>query len=284
MPADKVTVRFVKSAEEIRRSIATFAADARLHEGLAKELLVQTSYWVFDPINGDFGPSKFVAIWRMNFELYETARSGGTEGARFDGHETRERIEKVLSTQYEPSARLTRALASWAESLFPGSSVFAGVNASKWVFISLPTKTEGTQSPWSSDEVKATVDDYFSMFRAELEGTNYSKSKHRIALQKLLSSRNPQAIEFKHCNISAVLRDMNLVYIAGYKPRGNYQVLLAQAVRTYLQTHGMVRKEVVEADANPVATPPDGSQFKLADIEVPPPSPWNVLRRARPGS
>ncbi len=143
-----------------------------------------------------------------------------------------------------------------------------------------PEPGEDIRKPWSSIEVKATVSDYFDMLRAELEGTPYSKTAQRNALLKRLPKRSAQAVESKHCNISAVLRDMKLTYIAGYKPRGNYQDLLAETVEDYLVANPGPRKEIVELDADPVDAPPDGSKFVMADIEVPPPQPTEARRKS----
>lgn len=142
-----------------------------------------------------------------------------------------------------------------------------------------PDRGEDTREPWSSVEVKATVSDYFDMLRAELEGTPYSKTAHRNALLKRLPKRSAQGVEFKHCNISAVLRDMNLTYIGGYKPRGNYQDLLAETVEDYLIANPEPRHEIVELDGAPADASPDGSRFVLAEIEVPPPQPAESRRQ-----
>ena len=83
---------------------------------------------------------------------------------------------------------------------------------------------------WSRDEVDATVADYFEMLAAELAGAPYSKAEHRRGLQTRLDGRTKGAVEFKHGNISAVLCQMGLPYIIGYKPAPHYQGLLADAV------------------------------------------------------
>lgn len=57
------------------------------------------------------------------------------------------------------------------------------------------------------------------------------------------------------------------------KPRGNYQDLLAQKVERYLAIHPELQKHLLELDLSPVESPPAGTQFTLAEIEVPPPEP-----------
>src|SRR5262249_49780248 len=87
---------------------------------------------------------------------------------------------------------------------------------------------------WSGDEVRLAVADYFAMLGKELLGKPFNKSEHRTALRAQLAGRSDGSVEFKHANISAVLVGLGLPYIEGYKPRGNFQSLLAQEVETYL--------------------------------------------------
>jgi len=97
---------------------------------------------------------------------------------------------------------------------------------------------------WSNKEVQATVQDYFVMLDDESHGKSYNKTEHRKDLVKKLDGRNEKAIEFKHCNISAVLRDIGLPFIDGYKPRQNYQQLLYDEVVNHLDQHPSVLREV----------------------------------------
>ena len=80
---------------------------------------------------------------------------------------------------------------------------------------------------WSREEVEAIVADYLEMLTLELAGQNYSKTVHRRTLQEKWPGRSDAAIEFKHGNISAAMIDLGFPYIRGYKPRSNYQALLA---------------------------------------------------------
>ena len=90
---------------------------------------------------------------------------------------------------------------------------------------------------WSDLEIAATVADYMKMLTLHLSGQHYNKSAHRRALREQLNHRSESAIELKHQNISAVLRDLNCLWIPGYKPRGNYQISLARYVETWINTH-----------------------------------------------
>ena len=102
-------------------------------------------------------------------------------------------------------------------------------------------------SDWSEQEVQRTVTEYFNMLRSELLGQSYNKTDHRRRLLPLLDGRSESSIEFKHTNVSAVLVHMGLPYIGGYKPRGNYQSLLAEKVETFLEQHPDFFGQLAEA-------------------------------------
>lgn len=86
---------------------------------------------------------------------------------------------------------------------------------------------------WSAAQVAAVVADYREMLAAELRGENFNKKARNAALQKVVG-RSSGSIEFKHQNISAILNDLGLRFIKGYKPAVNYQQLLADEVLAWL--------------------------------------------------
>src|SRR5215203_3414960 len=92
-----------------------------------------------------------------------------------------------------------------------------------------------SRADWSEEEVRLIVEDYFSMLASELAGTPYNKTVHRLTLLSKLPNRSESAIEFKHGNISAVLRDAGFPSINGYKPYSEYQALLATVVLNRLE-------------------------------------------------
>ena len=100
---------------------------------------------------------------------------------------------------------------------------------------------------WSAEEVAATVADYFSMLDAELRGESYNKAEHNRHLQGFLKDRSGPSVEFKHANISAVMIELGLPYIAGYKPRGNYQHLLKTEIEQRLQLDATLQETVAVA-------------------------------------
>jgi hypothetical protein len=108
---------------------------------------------------------------------------------------------------------------------------------------------------WSPEEVKATVTDYMAMLRFELLGQVYNKTAHRRALLKRLSGRSESAIELKHQNISAVLQDLGYFWILGYKPRANYQRLLAETVEAWVASNSDIDRCATVAAETPAAAP-----------------------------
>lgn len=126
-------------------------------------------------------------------------------------------------------------------------------------------------SNWSEEEVARVVADYFAMLHRELRGEAYNKTEHRRALKRAIPARNDGSIEFKHQNISAVLIQMGYPYISGYKPRGNYQGLLAEGVAHFLNRHARYSDELESAALlQPTDTAPHPRRPYDRIIEQPP--------------
>jgi hypothetical protein len=122
---------------------------------------------------------------------------------------------------------------------------------------------------WSESEVEVTVEDYFNMLRLELTGHKYNKTEHRRALMESLNNRSNASVELKHQNISAVLIEMGIPYIDGYKPRSNYQrSLLPAAVTEYLRNNSDIHA-LFQADSEATPPIPTVRNF-LAAMEAPP--------------
>lgn len=98
---------------------------------------------------------------------------------------------------------------------------------------------------WDIQEVEATVEDYFAMLDLESRGETYKKTEHNARLRSSVK-RSKGAIEMKHQNISAVLADMDLPWIDGYKPKSNVQGLLREVVEAYVQQHQEVLSAIIE--------------------------------------
>ena len=129
-----------------------------------------------------------------------------------------------------------------------------------------------TGRDWSENEVRLIVADYFKMLEAELLDKPFKKSDHRKALIPQLAGRSKGSIEFKHQNVSAVLVELGLPYIEGYKPRSNYQSILATEVEAFLgQRPGFLQQLAAAPRLNPtqpklVAQLPSRRQFLRTEI------------------
>jgi hypothetical protein len=122
---------------------------------------------------------------------------------------------------------------------------------------------------WSESEVEAAVADYFRMLRFELTGHKYNKTKHRRALIEQLNNRSDGSVELKHQNISAVLIEMGIPYIDGYKPRYNYQrSVLPAAIGDYLKRNPELQ-QLFAADSEAAPAIPSVEDF-LSAWEAPP--------------
>ncbi|MDQ3027262.1 MAG: DUF3883 domain-containing protein [Pseudomonadota bacterium] len=123
-------------------------------------------------------------------------------------------------------------------------------------------------APWSREEVEATVASYFSMLVLELAGQDYNKTEHRNALVRMLDDRSAAAVELKHSNISAILLESGCPWIDGYKPRGNYQGLLADVVSDRVERDRAFNEVALEAVERPAVAPPKPGSSRV--FEAPP--------------
>ena len=87
---------------------------------------------------------------------------------------------------------------------------------------------------WTDTENDLIVADYFAMLANDIARRPYNKAEHRRGLFSLLRNRSEGSIEFKHQNISAVLKGLGEDWIPGYKPAFNFQMSLVDAVARWL--------------------------------------------------
>lgn len=89
---------------------------------------------------------------------------------------------------------------------------------------------------WTDEENDAIVADYFAMLTNEVAGRPYSKAEHNRSLQALIG-RSHGSIEYKHQNISGVLKGLAEAWIPGYKPAFNFQTSLVDAVARWIEVN-----------------------------------------------
>jgi hypothetical protein len=115
---------------------------------------------------------------------------------------------------------------------------------------------------WDDAELDAIVADYFAMLSMEQGGQAYVKSHRAAALMEQIG-RTHRSVEFKHMNISAVLREIGLPTIRGYKPKLNFQNAIFDAIDRYLTANPRVTW--------PEFVAPPGFAEAVALFEEPPP-------------
>ena len=109
-------------------------------------------------------------------------------------------------------------------------------------------------SDWSLAEVEAAVSSYFGMLESELRGEPFNKTERRRQLRALLNSRSDGSVERKHQNISAILNELHIPYVRGYKPLSNYQQLLYEVVVERLAQSPALIEAIRMRVENPLAT------------------------------
>ena len=97
------------------------------------------------------------------------------------------------------------------------------------------------------------------MLAADLSGRPYIKSRHSAALMAKIG-RSHRSVEFKHQNISAVLDELGMPWIPGYKPKFNFQNAIFDAIDRYLTGH----QSVLEPAPKPQTVPPDVPEIFVA--------------------
>ena len=133
---------------------------------------------------------------------------------------------------------------------------------------------------WSREEVELIVADYLSMLTLELTGQPFNKAAHRRRLMERLRGRSEAAIEFKHCNVSAVMLELGFPYLRGYKQRTNFQRrLLMEVVSEQVTKHHLID----EASMSAVQRPADITDaLDFSKVKAAPPR--RELRTAEPES
>lgn len=120
---------------------------------------------------------------------------------------------------------------------------------------------------WTDEEVDATVNAYFEMLRLEAEGRRYRKSDFNAGLRRSLRGRTKASVELKHQNISAILELMGLPTIAGYKSRGNAQLLLRKSVQRFVIDNSPLVGNII--DALEEAKPPSEIRYQAVLVDPP---------------
>ena len=138
---------------------------------------------------------------------------------------------------------------------------------------------------WTAAEVEVTVATYFHMLRMQELGQSFVKANIIRELERLIPARNYGAIEYKFRNISAVLNQIGVQAVIGYKPLPNIQKLLVGVVGDFLSRDKIFDQAAIRSVETPAEKPvlPNFSKFV---VDVPKPkfrvneSPTEIIQRA----
>ncbi len=127
-----------------------------------------------------------------------------------------------------------------------------GLHVADWDLAMTPYQEGAGQddeaSGWPDAEIQPTLTAYFAMLSAELAGQSYVKAAFNREVQAA-TGRSRGAVEFKFANISAVLSDIGLPYVLGYRPRPNIQGALRPAVEQFLASDPEIARLLEEMPA-----------------------------------
>ena len=90
--------------------------------------------------------------------------------------------------------------------------------------------------PWTDEENDLIVADYFAMLVDDLAGKPLNKAASYRQLADRID-RSVKAIEYKHQNISAVLKALGETWLTGLAPAFNFQSSLEDAVLRWMNSH-----------------------------------------------
>ena len=131
------------------------------------------------------------------------------------------------------------------------------------------THQDDGASGWSYAEIQPTVTAYFAMLQAELAGLPYIKANFNREVQDA-TGRSRGAVDYKFENISAVLSEIGLPYVLGYKPYGNYQSALRTEVERFLAHDPEIARLLEQGPAPDL--PPTAQLVEVDPPVMPPPS------------
>lgn len=139
------------------------------------------------------------------------------------------------------------------------------------------TEAGATGAAWTRREVELVVSVYLHMLRMQLMGQTPNKAEHNRQLQAMLPARSKASIEYKHCNISAVLVELGVPPLVGYKPLFNYQQLLMVVVSESIGKDSRLDEAALRQVETPaeaplldsferfVVAPPEGQRLSTYD-------------------
>lgn len=125
-----------------------------------------------------------------------------------------------------------------------------------------------TGQPWTQPEIDLAVAVYFGMLSDHFAGRRVNKSAIVRQVHLELPARNVRSIESKFQNISAVLNELGLDWIEGYKPLPHYQGALKDAVVATTTKSDSLRETMEIYESSSLVAPSQRRQA-TEDVTVP---------------
>jgi len=109
-----------------------------------------------------------------------------------------------------------------------------------------------TGKPWTQQEVQETVSVYLRMLRMQELRQDFVKANLNRQLSQKIPARSVSAIDYKFRNISAVLHELGVQSVNGYKPLPNVQGLLIDVVSDMLEGDDVLDSAAIRSVETPV--------------------------------
>lgn len=142
----------------------------------------------------------------------------------------------------------------------------------------VPERVGITGQPWTAAEIDATVAAYVDMLARHVAGEYFTKADVVRRLQAVMPARNARAVESKFQNISAILTEVGLDWMEGYRPLPHYQHALRDAVLTAVAGPYRVREAMETYESSSLVAPSTRRQA-TEDVLVATPAGGSPSRR-----
>jgi len=124
------------SVGQIRANVCRFSRDCHTFGSLARQLVRQATYWIYDTDASAFAPAKFAGFDQMTFAIYTDRKEAYKGSGGFDAVAARGAVTGVLGEQYRSDDWLADRLVIWADDAL-GPATARGVDRGKWRFVCL---------------------------------------------------------------------------------------------------------------------------------------------------
>ena len=102
------------------------------------------------------------------------------------------------------------------------------------------------EGDWTDAENDVVVSAYLALLESELRGQSMVKAEVNREVQRA-TGRGRGSVEFKFQNVSAVMRELRMPWVRGYKPAVNFQSSLSDAVLRQVPAQTSLLESAIES-------------------------------------